>query len=487
MAAETKRLRKAKSRRAKAEKRLHKAVEAAKKNPDSKAAKKAKAAAKKALKKARTAVKHAASAKAPRKAAKKPRAKKSGKGKSRAREEAMEPAKKPRGKKKGGGKKGKRKHPDVATQITNAKMKMATIEQRYAEKLAAVKARLAKASDNEKAALIRKFEKLEQERNAELLRQQKKSAKIQADYARLQAAEEERHRKGKRRGKGKKGSKRRRNPIGSGGMKEFATAGGILTGIALTIIPYRALRSHPLLATAPSPGPQIQGQWYDQPAQGDVPNLLTAQLPVWSRMKWRGAIAMGVVVLGDIVLPLWIASRIKSHDGWKTFFQMWGMTGVTLAGTKVVVDVAALATKSTKVGNRLFAPENTSRDVRAAASQGGGLPVIAVTPGLGLPGLQSPTAGAAGYGKANEPACPHVGAGAPCCEACAASGKKANPSNPGTGQPITGTTPMPAAPGVVPREEQPGSTPVYSPTHAVGAGNISRFEPKNRFGNKRFG
>ncbi|HXB28139.1 MAG TPA: hypothetical protein VNV25_25640 [Gemmatimonadaceae bacterium] len=325
-----------------------------------------------------------------------------------------------------------------------------------------------KANKNRSAAQVEK------------LRKQQERLKARLQYHEGMAAEA-RKRKGKRRG----GKRRERNPIGSGGMQEYAAVGGgVLTAIALTIGPYRMIRSHALGSGGG------QGN-VDAPVQGDVPNLLTGQLPLWSRLKWKGAIALGVVLVGDIALPLFVASRIKTSDGWKTFFQLWGWTSVALASTKLVVDTLALATKSTSLGQRLFAPENTARDVRtmSAATK---LPPITVAPGVGLPGLT-------GYGSPPPDPKRHTGAAGCGCSACEAQRKQANPNQPGTHQPITGTTPMPAQPGAV---QPPGGNPLNSntvvtglpgngvtaPTGAGSVTPINKFAPKPRFdGKSRFG
>lgn len=310
----------------------------------------------------------------------------------------------------------------------------------------------------------------------EKLRKQQERLKARLQYHEGMAAESKR-RKGKRRG----GKRREKNPIGSGGMHEYgAVAGGVLTAIALTIIPYRMIRSHALTSGA---GQGTAGM-IDAPNKGDVPNLLTGQLPLWSRLKWKGAIALGVVLVGDIAVPLFVASRIKTSDGWKTFFQLWGWTSVGLASTKLVVDVLAFATKNTSLGQRLFAPENTSRDVRAmsATTQ---LPAIAVAPGVGMPGLT-------GYGSPPDDPKRHTGAAGCGCGDCEAKRKTAAGNQPGTKQPITGPTPMPptvastvtglpqnsaAAPGAAGAAGAPGTvTP------------INKFAPRNRFDSRsRFG
>jgi hypothetical protein len=412
-----------------------------------------------------------------------------GKGKSKAREEmAAEKGKSSKGKGKGKGKgkskgkSGKRKKPvDLVSLITRNRNAIASVEARYTAKLAAMKDKLQRAEGAEKDRLIKKQAKLLKERDDELARIRKQGEKRLKHEQELQAAAAEGKKKKRKKGK----SKREKNPIGSGGMQEYAAVGGgVLTAIALTIIPYRMIRSHALAS----------GQ--DAPAQGDVPNLLTGQLPLWSRLKWKGAIALGVVLVGDIALPLFVASRIKTSDGWKTFFQLWGWTSVALAGSKLVVDTLALATKNTSLGQRLFAPENTARDVRtmSAAAQ---LPAIAVAPGTGLPGLT-------GYGKPNDPN-RHTGAAGCGCGDCEAKRKLANPAQPGTNQPIAGTTPMPAQPGAV---QPPGGNPlnpntvvtglpgngVTAPGAAGAAGApgtvtpINKFQPKNRFdGKSRFG
>ena len=264
-------------------------------------------------------------------------------------------------------------------------------------------------------------------------------------------------------------------------MHEYgAVAGGVLTAIALTIIPYRMIRSHALQSGQGGGGSGM----IDQPAQGDVPNLLTGQLPLWSRLKWKGAIALGVVLVGDIAVPLFVASRIKTSDGWKTFFQLWGWTSVGLASTKLVVDVLAFATKNTSLGQRLFAPENTSRDVRAmsATTQ---LPAIAVAPGVGMPGLT-------GYGSPPDDPKRHTGAAGCGCGDCEAKRKTAAGNQPGTKQPITGPTPMP--PTVASTVTGLPQNSVTAPGAAGAAGApgtvtpINKFAPKNRFDSRsRFG
>jgi hypothetical protein len=452
----------------------------------------------------RKAGKKAAATRAAKKARRSAAAKKayrSRKGGKRKAARASEPKRK-KGKRKGGksrkgGKKGKRrsgKRMDTATYLVNTKAKLANIEARYESRLAAYKAKMSKASDAEKNRLREKLVKLEAERGKEIARIKASSDK---KLAALQAAEGKK-RKGKRKGgkKGKRRSKARRNPIGSGGGHEYlATAAGVLTGVLLTVLPYRMLRSHALSAGG------AQGA-VDAPAQGDVPNLLTGQLPVWSKLKWKGALALGAVLILDIALPLTAAAMIESSDGWKTYFQLWGWTGITLGTTKVTLDLLGLATKNTLIGQRMFAPENTARDVRvqSAAAQ---LPAITVAPGLGMQGL-------VGYGRAQ--GCSHVGAGQACCADCE---KYANKTPPTGGLPITGTTPLsgqPAAPPGTPMNQGtvPGSMPgsqtavplvalpgtQYStprnpssnlpPGRLVntGAGAVDKFAPKNRFASK---
>ena len=254
------------------------------------------------------------------------------KGKRRA-AEAMEKPRKKKGKKGGrkGSKKGRRKgkRQDLATQLTNAKMRIATIEQRYADKHRLLQDRILKAAGLEKERLRVKLSKLEAERGKELARKNKQ-------IATLQAAE-----KGKRRSKGRKGKRKgaKRNPIGSGGGHEWgATALGVFLGLVFTIGPYRALRSHSLGTSGGGAG------GVDAPVQGDVPNLLTGQLPLWSRLKWKGLIAILTVGTVDIALPF-VAAAYTDSDFWKTMWQTWGVTGSVLAGAKVTTDVAALAMK----------------------------------------------------------------------------------------------------------------------------------------------
>ena len=434
-----------------------------------------------ARKGARTKARHKAErAAAGRKGARK--AKRSGKrssGKRKAREMAMEPRKTK--KRKGGKRKGSRKgsskrrvkRQDLTTQLTNAKARIATLEARYAAKHLALQQRIVKSAGAERERLIVLLNKLKIEQGKEINRIKVQSA---AKLARLEAAEG-RRRGGKSRKSGRKGKRRgaRRNPIGSGsGYEHLATAAGVLAGIVFTVLPYRMIRSHALLPQ----GAVATGS--DQPNQGDVHNLLVGQLPLWSRLKWKGLLALGTVLVVDIALPFTAAAMIESSDSWKVFFQMWGWTGATLGTTKLVVDVAGLATKNTLIGQRLFAPENTARDVRvqSAAAQ---LPAVMVQPGLGLPGLT-------GYGRA-QAGCPHVGAGSACCAACAgAMGKRVPPGSPqGTGLPITGTTPMPAAPGVPAQvDANPGSPSNYM-VGATGAQvtPINKFAPKSRFDSKR--
>ena len=474
-----------------------------------------KAAARKAAK--TRAAKHAARSRAAKKAAR-TRARKGGsrkgrksgrkgghrkgsrKGSRKAREMAMEPRKSKKGRKgKKGRKSGKRrsKRMDTASALAGTRAKLATLESRYAQKFAATKARMEKAQGQELERLRAKLVKLEAERGKEIARIKNNSEK---KLAALQAAERRRGRKGKKR-KSRKGGRRRarRNPIGSGGGHEYlATAAGILTGIVLTVLPYRMIRSHALTAVGGGSGAA------DAPVQGDVPNLLTGQLPLWGRLKWKGLLALGVVAVVDIALPLTAAALIESSDGWKTYFQLWGWTGVTLGATKLTVDVLSLATKKTLIGQRMFAPENTARDVRTQ-SMAAQLPPIQVGPGLGMPGLT-------GYGRPKA-GCEHVGAGAPCCDACAgATGKvRPPPSGPSVPPPITGTTPMSAQPGgTLPATGgtlpgQPGggtptgvipsgptqfanANPNGTPATAIGAQGAapeSRFAPKNRFDSKR--
>ena len=399
----------------------------------------------------------------------------------------MEKPRKKKGKKGGkrkGSKKGKRrgKRADLATQLINAKAKIASIESRYADKHRLLQDRILKAAGSEKERLRKLLGKLEAERGKELARKDKQIAV-------LRAAEGKKRRSGKRKGK-RRGA--RRNPIGSGGAHEWgATALGVFAGLVLTIGPYRMIRSHALIPQ----GAASTGA--DQPNQGDVPNLLTGSLPLWSRLKWRGLIAILTVGTVDIALPAVLAAWSDS-DFWKTFNQTWMLTGVALTGAKLTTDVAALAMKKTLIGQRMFAPENTARDVRVQ-SAAAALPAIMVQPGLGLPGLT-------GYGKP-QAGCAHVGAGAPCCSACAgATGKTASPNGPpGVGTPISGTTPVPAAPGVpgqvepqVPNMGNTGSPSLVAPggsrgtinTGAAGADvtPINKFAPKNRFdGPSRFG
>ena len=441
----------------KAEKKTKKR-KARKSSKRSRAAKKA-ARTRMAKKEARRAAARKAARSRKRKGGGKRKARKSGKRKSAKRSAAARKGARTRKARKSGKRRSARR----------ASPERSNRHERAASRLRTQYEKALKANKNRSAAQVEK------------LRKQHERLKARLQYHEGMAAEA-RKRKGKRRG----GKRRERNPIGSGGMHEYAAVGGgVLTAIALTIIPYRMIRSHALAS----------GQ--DAPAQGDVPNLLTSQLPLWSRLKWKGAIALGVVLVGDIALPLFVASRIKTSDGWKTFFQLWGWTSVALAGSKLVVDTLAFATKSTSLGQRLFAPENTARDVRAM-SAAALLPPIAVAPGTGLPGLT-------GYGAAPQSQ-RHTGAAGCGCGDCEAKRKLANPNQPGTHQPITGTTPMPAQPGAV---QPPGGNPLNPNTvvtglpgngvtapGAVGAAGaagaqvtpINKFQPKNRFdGKSRFG
>ena len=342
-----------------------------------------------------------------------------------------------------------------ATQLTNAKMRIATIEQRYADKHRALQDRILKAAGLEKERLRVKLIKLEGERGKELARKNKQIAV-------LQAAERGKGRRKGRKGKGRKGA--RRNPIGSGGAHEWgATALGILTGLLLTVGPYRMIRSHAL--TPAGAGGRSGG--IDAPAQGDVPNLLTGSLPLWSRLKWRGLIAIVTVGAVDIALPAVLAAYSDS-DFWKTFNQTWMVTGVTLAGAKVVTDVGALALKSTLIGQRMFAAENTARDVRASPPPRS-CRAISVAPGLGMPGLT-------GYGK---PAVGAAGCGCGTCDKCK-DGKVVTPPPAGQQplpQPVLGTTPLPN----IPQQQTPlaGGMNPGSPLQGIGS------SPRNNHGRRQ--
>ena len=402
------------------------------------------------------------------------------KGKRKARETAAEkPRKKPRKKAKKGGRKG-RKREDSATKIAKLNLKLANLTEHYRAKRDADLAKLAKAEGSEKVRLEKRIAKLRSEHERELARLRERLRRVESTAAERRKGRKGKGRKGKRRG----GKRREKNPIGSGGMHEYgAVAGGVLTAIALTIIPYRMIRSHALQTSQGGGGSGM----IDQPAQGDVPNLLTGQLPLWSRLKWKGAIALGVVLVGDIAVPLFVASRIKTSDGWKTFFQLWGWTSVGLASTKLVVDVLAFATKNTSLGQRLFAPENTSRDVRAmsATTQ---LPAIAVAPGVGMPGLT-------GYGSPPDDPKRHTGAAGCGCGDCEAKRKTAADNQPGTKQPITGTTPLPPTVASTVTGLPQNSVTAPGAAGAAGAAGapgtvtpINKFAPKNRFDSKsRFG
>jgi hypothetical protein len=408
----------------KAEKKTKKR-KARKSSKRSRAAKKA-ARTRMAKKEARRAAARKAARSRKRKGGGKRKARKSGKRKSAKRSAAARKGARTRKARKSGKRRSARRA--SPERIYKKALVEGNRHERAASRLRTQYEKALKANKNRSAAQVEK------------LRKQHERLKARLQYHEGMAAEA-RKRKGKRRG----GKRRERNPIGSGGMHEYAAVGGgVLTAIALTIIPYRMIRSHALAS----------GQ--DAPAQGDVPNLLTSQLPLWSRLKWKGAIALGVVLVGDIALPLFVASRIKTSDGWKTFFQLWGWTSVALAGSKLVVDTLALATKNTSLGQRLFAPENTARDVRAM-SAAALLPPIAVAPGTGLPGLT-------GYGAAPQSQ-RHTGAAGCGCGDCEAKRKLANPNQPGTHQPITGTTPMPAQPGAV---QPPGGNPLNPNTVVTG-------------------
>lgn len=469
-----------------------------------KSAKRSKAAKKAAKTRAE---KHAARVRAGKKAAR-TRARKHGhKG------HAMEPkkGKSKRGKsKKGKSKKGKgrrRGHGDPAVLIARNNVKLANLRSTYDRKLTDYKAKLERAEGAEKTRLENKIAKLREAHKMEIARLEKKAAAAiqRAKQAEMTAAERKRGKHKKGRGNGRKS--RRRNPIDGMGQN-LAAGGGVVAGVLLTVLPYRMIRSHALLSAAPSGAPsQLQGQWYDAPAQGDVPNLSAAQLPVWSKLKWKGAIALGVYIIGDLVLPFSLAhwAGKAGHEKTKSFLQVWGYTALTLGATKVVVDVSAVALKKTALGNRLFAAENVARSLRAS-SQGGVLPTIAVTPGLGLPGLSSPTAGTAGYGK---PAAPATGAGCACGGTCGkckpqmgqpGSNPTTNPSAPpstnqqppaggslpaGVTQPQTvnnlPTTSVPGMPGAI-------ATGAGAPPDNLVTGRFNRpAPPPGRFSGKRFG
>ncbi|MHB8563329.1 MAG: hypothetical protein ACYDDA_05155, partial [Acidiferrobacteraceae bacterium] len=156
------------------------------------------------------------------------------------------------------------------------------------------------------------------------------------------------------------------------------------------------------------------------------------------------------------------------------------------------------ATKSTSLGQRLFAPENTARDVRAMSASYTGntnppsatnpvipLPAITVAPGVGLPGLT-------GYGKANDR---QHGAGCACNE-CKPVSSQQPPAQTPTANPPANAPFQPAtnvATGLTGAVPPQGNFAVGAQGAPAEKTNIiaGRFDkahaPAGRFTSKRFG
>jgi hypothetical protein len=390
-AEETKRLKKARARRKKAETRLKRAVAKAKKNPKSKAAKKSKTAAKRALKKARTAVHHAETGrKAPKKkggkkkGSKKPKSSKRPKSSKKPKSSKRPKSKKPKAKKKGS-KKGGKKSGSIKRQLQAARTRLAKLqaEGKSEKKIAAALRRLRKLTDRKDNQIKKQSEKL----------------------AMLQAAEKK---KGKK--KGKKG--RKRNPIS--GMKENVATffGVVLAGVMV-------VGSDRLLAG------QSVSSGTDQPPVNGVYDLNASASPIWSNFKSRGwKRTLNAAV--QIGLPLFVASRFKRHDAWKTFFQLYGWMAVGLTSAKVTTDVGAKLLGKKPIGFWLYAPEVSAQNAVAASAalNGTAPPAQGIGTSSSGTGNLAYTAPPLGLGKAGE--C-HTGSGQACCASCGCAEHKGVP------------------------------------------------------------
>lgn len=391
-------------------------------------------------------------------------AKKKGGHRSRA-AEPKSSKKKGGGKGKKGGKKSKKRGPrgveSLSTAINRDKTRLANLRADYETKLSKYRTRLATAEGAERERLEKAISRLKQQLTEAIARHEEREKAFREKLAMAQAAE-----KSRKSGKGKK-KKRKSNPIDGGG-EGFAAAAGAGLGGVLTVVQYRAIVSHPLTPTNPAGVAAPSGSFgYDTPNVGDVPNLLTPSLPVWSKFKWRKLIALLAYLGIDVGVPfaavMWVPAE---HRKTRTFFQAMLIADLTLGGTKFLIDVAAFALKGTKIGNRLFAPENTARSSRAFSAQQQSPQTFLVAPGAANGTL-------AGYGKALTQGTREVGAG--CCKSCGkpqmATGgcgcSKGTPQNymPPTTPPVAHVTP----PSPAPATNVPGTAPSRS-----GAGEAAR-------------
>jgi hypothetical protein len=303
-------------------------------------------------------------------------------------------------------------------------------------------------------------------KDREIVKLQKVQQRLHNRIERLRAAEEAR--KSSRR----HGRRRRRNPVTGGGEHVGAVLGVIVGGFS-TVFSDRLAASHPLAVV--SGGQGGAGGFTDSPAQGDVPDLSAAALPLWANFKhagWKRLLAAAA----NIGVPLFVAHFVK-HEGGKTFLQLWGFTALGITGAKVTTDLAAKAIGSKAIGMRLYAPEMAAKSVAAVSAQAQ-LPTISVAPGLGLVGLT-------GYGRAAVGA-GNCGCGGKCGK-CGANTLGQFPPGACNGQPQPGS-PQPTPPQPLPSSNggQPGTgvsgaprTPVADTRidNAVGAGGKNITSP----------
>lgn len=226
-------------------------------------------------------------------------------------------------------------------------------------------------------------------------------ARLQERLTHLQQAAEEKKKKG-----GKKHKKvAEENPM-SGAAENAAGVGGVVTAAVVSVFGYRWATTHKIQAVGQQ-GAQGGANTYSdaaglenadpaRPALGQVYNLNAPSLPVWADFKrtwWK----KGIVLVAAVVAPLTTATFVK-HGAWKTFFHLWGYTGLGLTTAKVVVDVGSAALGKSGVGQRLLAPENTAKSLRKQAAANA-LPTVIVSPDLGLAASGAPPV-FSGYGAA---------------------------------------------------------------------------------------
>ena len=372
-----------------------------------------------------------------------------------------------------------KKSPDVKLAIMIAKQKsdLASLEARYEKRRLALTERLSKASVSEKDRLQRKLQALLAERDAVIERYKMKAQQDKERIKQLEAAEETKRYKKKR----KKG--KRRNPI-TGWGESVSTIGGVAIGGIVLLVGDALISNRGNLQTN---GTQLA----DQPAANGGVYMLSAQsLPVWKQFKHAGIWRI-LYALGNTGVPLMLGHFLakRDHNKWAAFFQGWGYADTGIAIAKVSTDGLAALLGNNQFGFKAFPAQLSALNMAANASNlaaGTALTPMPVQAGSAskLGYGTAPSAGVLGAGRAG---CQHVGAGQACCSNCAQSKQvpRGNlpqqpncPQGPTPMTPANPGTPMTPAPGLNTQIPQgnlnpPSSTPLPGLNTQIPPGNLN--------------